>query len=428
MNINELLMGVRDCECGMTHLCPIDHVIIRKNACDELTELTKKYTSILLVADTNTYAVCGNKVKGILASRISDTLIYEREGVLVPDEVAIRELDEHVTDATDLIIGVGSGVINDLCKIVSFNHKLPYYIVATAPSMDGYASKGSALILEGMKVTLNADVPRAIIADTDVLANAPMDMIRAGYGDIIGKYSCLNDWRLSALVNGEYICERVLNATYAEVEKTVSLADGVRERNGEAIGALMEALVAVGILMAYVGNSRPASGSEHHLSHYFEIVGIVRDEEYLPHGIDVCCSAIETAKLREELMSIESLDGVEYSFDEEVYESEIRRVYGKIADEVLALQKKYGLYGKDRVKIYRERWDDIRNLLADAPTSEEMLALVESVGISYDGFRTLYGEEKLKDAMLYAKDLKDRYTVLWTYYDIMTSMKGDKNV
>lgn len=428
MNIKELLSGVADCECGMSHLCPIDQVIIRKDACDSLAELTGKYKSILLVADTNTYAVCGKKVKEIISSKIADTLIYERCGVLVPDETAIGELDSRVTDSTDLIIGVGSGVINDLCKIVSFNHKLPYYIVATAPSMDGYASKGSALILDGMKVTLNADVPRAIIADTDVLADAPMDMIRAGYGDIIGKYSCLNDWRLSALVNGEYICERVLNATYEEVEKTVRLADGVRDRDSEAIGALMEALVAVGILMAYVGNSRPASGSEHHLSHYFEIVGIVRGEEYLPHGIDVCCSAIETAKLREELMAIESLEGIEYSHNEATYESEIRRIYGKIADEVLALQKKYGLYGKDRVKIYREKWDDIRNLLADAPTSQEMLALVERVGISYDGFRTLYGEEKLADAMLYAKDLKDRYTVLWTYYDIMSSMKGDKNV
>lgn len=428
MDIKQLLSGVTDCECGMTHLCPIEHVIIKKNACDALAELTEKYKSILLVADTNTYAVCGKRVREIISERISDVLIYERCGVLVPDEAAIGELDSRVTNTTDLIIGVGSGVINDLCKIVSFNHKFPYYIVATAPSMDGYASKGSALILDGMKVTLNANVPRAIIADTDVLASAPMDMIRAGYGDIIGKYSCLNDWRLSALVNGEYICERVLDATYEEVEKTVSLADGVRDRDADAIGALMEALVAVGILMAYVGNSRPASGSEHHLSHYFEIVGIVRGEEYLPHGIDVCCSAIETAKLRERLMAIESLDGVEYSHDEAAYEREIRRIYGRIADEVLALQKKYGLYGKDRVKIYRDKWDDIRNLLADAPTSREMRALVERVGISYEGFRALYGEEKLADAMLYAKDLKDRYTVLWTYYDIITGMKGDKNV
>ena len=425
MDIKEFLKGITDCECGMPHLCPIDSVIIKKNACEDLAALTEGYKNILLVADTNTYSVCGDKVKSAIGAKITDTLIYRRCGVLVPDEVAIGEMDSRVTDATDLIVGIGSGVINDLCKIVSFNHKIPYYIVATAPSMDGYASKGSALILDGMKVTLNADVPKAIIADTEVLANAPVDMIRAGYGDIIGKYSCLNDWKLSTLVNGEYMCERVWQTTYDVVERTVELADGINERTADAIGALMEALVAVGILMAYVGNSRPASGSEHHLSHYFEIVGIVRGEEYLPHGIDVCCSAIETANLREELIAIEDLGDVEYTFNKEKYESEVRRIYGKIADEVLALQEKYGLYGKDRVKIYREKWSEIRKLLAEAPTAARMTELVEKIGLSYDSFRTLYGEEKLADAMLYAKDLKDRYTVLWTYYDIMTSKNGE---
>ena len=154
-------------------------------------------------------------------------------------------------------------------------------------------------------------------------------------------------------------------------------------------------------------------------------VGVHGGEEYLPHGIDVCCSAIETAKLREELIAIEDLGDVEYTFNKEKYESEVRRIYGKIADEVLALQEKYGLYGKDRVKIYKEKWSEIRKLLAEAPTAARMTELVEKIGLSYDGFRTLYGEEKLADAMLYAKDLKDRYTVLWTYYDIMTSKNGE---
>ena len=94
-----------------------------------------------------------------------------------------------------------------------------------------------------MKVTLNADVPKAIIADVNILKDAPFEMIQAGYGDIIGKYSCLNDWKLANLVNGEYICEFVTNATYEAVEKTVRLADGLpqivacyKERHQKQIG------------------------------------------------------------------------------------------------------------------------------------------------------------------------------------------------
>lgn len=419
MNINELLVGRATCECGKAHKCPIDHVIISENAFDSLPEITESYSNILLVADKNTYAVCGGEVAEKLGARLADTLVYNTTEVLVPNEIAIDELKAHVTERTELIIGIGSGVINDLCKHVSFISGLPYYIVATAPSMDGYASKGAALILEGMKVTLNADVPKAIIADVNVLKNAPFDMIQSGYGDIIGKYSCLNDWKLANVVNGEYLCKFVMDATYEAVEETVRLADGLVARDGNAVKALMEALVAVGILMAYVGNSRPASGSEHHMSHYFEIVGIVRGEKYFPHGVDVCYSAIDTAKIREELLAIDDIEKFATHFDKKKYEENISRIYTDITDEVLSLQNKLGWYDVDRVSIYKEKWDEIRKVLADCPTSARMLELTEKIGLSYGDFKTLYGEAKIADAHLYAKDLKDRYTVLWMYYDLM---------
>ena len=418
MEINELIQGVCRCECGKDHACPIDSVIIGDGAISSLSAIASGYSSVLLVADQNTYSVCGDAVARELSGRLCDTLIYQRDGILVPNEEAIQELDSHVTNNVDLIIGIGSGVINDLCKIVSFNHSLPYFIVATAPSMDGYASRGSALILGGMKVTLNADVPRAIIADTSVLADSPFEMIQAGFGDIIGKYSCLNDWRLSSLVNGEYICQRVLDMTYEVVDRTVLLADGIKSRNKDAVGALMEALVAVGILMAYVGNSRPASGSEHHLSHYFEIVGIERGEKYLPHGIDVCFSAIETARLRERLLEIKDISSFEYSFDIDDYKAEIRRIYGSISDGVIELQNKLGWYDIDRVSVYKEKWGEIRSILSDCPSSAQMLSMCSSVGLDYTAFTDLYGKEKIGDALLYAKDLKDRYTVLWMYFDL----------
>ncbi len=419
MNITELLRGKTDCLCGRTHTCPIQHVVIGDDAFDSLEKITADYNSILLVADTNTFAVCGAAATSALGTRLARTHVYVRDGILVPDEGAIAELRAAVSDDTDLIIGIGSGVINDLCKHVSFGCGLPYYIIATAPSMDGYASKGAALILDGMKVTMNANVPRAIIADTRVLADAPFDMIQAGYGDIIGKYSCLNDWKLAHLVNDEYLCESVVSATYAAVEETVALADGLIKRDTKAVKALMEALVAVGILMAYVGNSRPASGSEHHLSHYFEIVGIIRGEKYFPHGVDVCYSAIETAKLRERLLEIKDIDSYVAHFDVDTYEHNIRRIYGSVADEVLALQQKLGWYDVDRVSVYREKWADIRALLADCPSCAQMLELVEKIGLSYGDFVALYGDEKIADARLYAKDLKDRYSVLWMYYDLL---------
>ena len=423
MTISELLSGRADCACGISHVCPIREVVIEEGAIAKIPLLIADFSHILLVADENTHAVCGESVANVLGKKLENTLIYHREGLLVPNEEAIEELRSMMTDQTDLIIGVGSGVINDLCKHVSYENGLPYDIVATAPSMDGYASKGAALILDGMKVTLNAAVPRAIIADLSVLANAPFPMIQAGYGDIIGKYSCLCDWALSELVTGESLCRFVYDATMETVLKTVSLADGLVKREKEAVGALQEALVAVGILMAYVGNSRPASGSEHHLSHYFEIVGIVRSEDYYPHGIDVCYSAIETARLREKLCALHELPTKISKESRASYEKNVRRIYGPLADEVLALQAKMGWYERDLTPVYREKWQQIRALLASAPNTLEMRALTEKIGLDHDEFTKFYGEEKIADALLYAKDLKDRYTVLWLYYDLFEAVQ-----
>ena len=207
--------------------------------------------------------------------------------------------------------------------------------------------------------------------------------------------------------------------TEEAVEETVRLADGLLERAPAAVGALMEALVAVGILMAYVGNSRPASGSEHHLSHYFEIVGILRGEPYLAHGIDVCHSAIETAKLREKLLALKKIPTLPHRFDRKGYEADISRVYTKVADEVLALQEKMGWYEIDRMPIYREKWEEIRKILHAAPSAARMEELTQRIGLSHEVFMETYGEGKLAEARLYAKDLKDRYTVLWTYYDLL---------
>ncbi len=418
MNINEMHKEFQNCSCGKEHKCPIDRVVIRQNALEELPILCRDFDSILMVSDENTFCACARDAFGILGEKVKKNLVLKANGdVVIPNEEKIAEIEEALHEGCDLIIGVGSGVINDLCKYVSFKNQLPYYIVATAPSMDGYASVGAALILGGMKVTLNARPPKAIIADTAVLAKAPLDMIRAGYGDIIGKYSCLNDWRLSALINGEYFCRKVYELTYSCAERVKSLAGGVSVRDEETVGALMEALVTVGIAMSYVDCSRPASGSEHHLSHFFEITGILENREYFSHGIDVVFSAVETAKVRQKLLS---LFPKKKAFDRQKWEGEIRRIYSSSADGVIALQDKLGWYEKDDSENVISKWEDIKKILSDSPTPSEFIDMINAAGLNFDDFEKLYGKEKISDAVRYAKDLKDRYSVLWLdfcYFD-----------
>ena len=415
MNINNILNGV-NCDCGKKHNCSIEKVYIESGAIERLTTLCHDYNNILLVADGNTFSVAGAEVEKVLTDKNLKKVIFSGEKLLIPDEIAIEEVKKKTSEA-ELIIGIGSGVIQDLCKCVSFFSKIPYIIVATAPSMDGYASDGAAMILGGMKETVKAGLPKAIIADTNVLKNAPMDMIRAGYGDIIGKYSALCDWKLSAAVTGEYFCQYIYDTTFQMIENTLKIAQGLLQRDEESIKILTEALMIVGIMMSFAGTSRPASGSEHHLSHFFEIVGIVNSDDYFSHGVDVAYSTVVTAKLREEVVKSDFPDTI-YRPSSEEYKEKMNKIYKSVAEGCISLQNRIGNYSKDRIQTYKQKEEEIKNILSQMPSSEEIKQMLSVVGLDIEEFYKLYGEQKIEDAMLYAKDLKDRYTVLWLYYDL----------
>jgi len=417
MNFEELLKE-KVCACGKTHTCAIRHIVIKQGANKELGALLGDYQNVLLVADTNTYAACGEVIKAQIGQRLEGEHVFVREGLVIPNEEACAEVFAKITEKTDLIVGVGSGVIQDICKYVSFERKLPYYIVATAPSMDGYASVGAAMIMGGMKVTYSAHVPEVIIGDIDVLKDAPMEMIQSGYGDILGKYSCLNDWKLARVIRDEYFCPTVYDLTMDMVVKTRDLGERLLARDPQAIETLMEAIVGVGVAMALVGNSRPASGSEHHLSHFFEIVGILNDEPYFMHGTDVVYSSIYTQRIREQILALDA-PAAHKAMSREKWEENIRRIYGKIADSVIALQEKMGWYREDRSAVHAEKWQEIRKVLLEAPSSEQMTKYVESIGLDAAQFEAMYGKEKIADALKFGKDLKDRYSVLWLYYDLL---------
>lgn len=414
MRVSELLRDI-PCACGKTHSCPIQAVCISPRAAEELAGICAPYQRILLVADGNTWNAAGDAVEKALGDKVYGKVVFPAQPLLIPDEAAIDRVNAALGDA-DLIVAIGSGVLQDLCKYVSFKAGLSYAVMATAPSMDGYASDGAAMILGGMKVTVKSHLPIAIVADPRVLAAAPMEMIRAGAGDIIGKFSALNDWKLSRCVNGEYFCQFIYDLTYEQIQLVLDLTDDILERKADAVGALMEALVIVGIMMSFAGSSRPASGSEHHLSHFFEITGIVHGTPYFPHGIDVAYATVITAQVRQTLLQNAFPDHI-FRLPRAELEAEMRRIYGSSADGCLALQDKVGNYAADRLNVFREKEQEIRAILAEMPAPEKIRDMLEHLGLPMQNFYDFYGEDHIADAVLYAKDLKDRYTVLWMYYD-----------
>lgn len=412
------------CSCGRTHRCDIAHVVVEKNALAKLPECLSDYNHILLVADENTYPLCGEKVRELLGAKIEQFCLLTTEPGephVVPNEQSIGAIEQSLTDATDLILGIGSGVINDLCKYVSFYHHIESGIIGTAPSMDGYASSGAAMILKGMKVTATTHAPTLIMGDTDILCAAPIGMIRSGYADIIGKYSALCDWKLSALINGEYFCQEIYDLVMDRTNLIRSLATDIRDRKPEAIEELMLDLVLIGACLTLVNSTRPGSGSEHHLSHYFEITGLIYGEPFFFHGTDVGYATIVTAKLREEVRALEAPTFSELS--KETREKCYQKIYSHLWTEIRDLQNEAGRYANPVNEIYKEKWAEVRAILNECPTADEIKVMLTDCDFDLSLFEKQYGRKKIQNGVWFAKDLKDRYSVLWLYDAIFCGEK-----
>lgn len=292
-----------DCSCGKKHAVDIQKILIESGCIVKLPEVLRELgaKNIFILADNNTWAVAGTQVETLLSENgfAYHSRVFVSETPLVPNEYAVGSALAAMDMKDDLILAIGSGTLNDTARLLSARTRLPYVIVATAPSMDGFASTVSPLILDGMKITIPAVYPVAIVADTAIMKEAPMPMLTAGFGDIIGKYTALADWRLARDINGEYYCDEVVALVKRAVEKCAENAAGLCARDEEAVRAVTEALILSGIAIGLVGVSRPASGAEHHFSHYWEVIALQNGEEHPLHGNSVGVAAVIVATIYE---------------------------------------------------------------------------------------------------------------------------------
>ncbi len=291
------------CSCGKEHSVGIRKILIESGCLKALPQVVRELSAshIFLLADENTFAAAGEEIAALLSSENFSfhCRIFPGSPTLIPNEFTLGSALAAMEPEDDLILAVGSGTLNDTARLLSARTGIPYMIAATAPSMDGFASTVSPLILAGEKITKPAVYPAAIVADISVLKNAPMEMLTAGFGDIAGKYTALCDWRLARDLNGEYYCPETVALMERAVEKCAENASGLKNREENAVKYVTEALVLAGVAMGLVGNSRPASGAEHHFSHYWEVMYLHEGKEHPLHGNSVAAAAVVSASLYE---------------------------------------------------------------------------------------------------------------------------------
>jgi len=425
--LSELLGFSAECGCGRTHAVETRAVSLRRGALEDVVPFAREVgrgLSLALVEDAKTRTVAGDRVAALLTGdghRVTRCEVPDGAGNRPHADERRLALVERALAGADAAVAVGSGTINDLAKLASYNHSIPYVCVATAPSMNGYTSAIAAIMRAGVKRTVECHQPLVVVADLDILCRAPAELVAAGLGDLESKPTSTADYRLGGFLRGEYYCPAPEAVVFEAERRAAESAPGLRAGDPAAIAALSEALILSGLSMKLAGSSSPASGGEHLISHYFDMTAEEEGRVEFWHGSQVGVATIVTATLYERLAAVDpaSID-VESLVAGQPPRSEIehsmRERHGARAAEVAAeylAKHKEGRALAEELELVRDGWAELWRHLGEvlrpgARVREILAAAGAPTTVSQIGLTPGH----LRRALLASREIRGRFTVL----------------
>ena len=374
---------LKPCGCGRKHEIVVDDIIIDSGAVKELPEILKRPAyadkkSLVMICDENTYEAAGRQVEELVPEL--KKIILDPENLHANEhgvEAAKKGLDE-IGDV-DLMIAVGSGTIHDITRYHAYEMKIPFFSVPTAASVDGFVSTVAAMTWHGFKKSFTAVSPIVVIADTDIFKEAPLRLTASGVSDLLGKYTALADWKITHLLTGEYICDEICKMEYEALDRLRASLGGLTTGDKDAYENLMYGLLLSGLAMQMTGNSRPASGAEHHMSHLWEME-VINDYIDFYHGEKVGVGLVLASKIYhkaaermlegdfqvKDSMPVET-DLIQENFNKPgMYEIIMEENTPNLLDEV------------DSAKLIEYK-EEIASIIREIPTAEELIAMIDQV-------------------------------------------------
>lgn len=364
------------CACGKDHRMETVFSVIEGGCLRDLAKYMREYDLggyTVAVYDENTYRATADRHP-----------MVDLEVVLPPDNLHANEhgvalLMDQLPQNTGVLVAIGSGTVHDITRYCAYQKGVDFVSCPTAASVDGFCSSVAVMTWHGCKKTLTAVAPKIVVADTDIIKNAPIRLARSGYGDMVGKFVALTDWKIARLLKEEFYCDRIADMTLEATEAVMQCAADMLEGDAAAFEKLMYGLLLSGLAMQMMGNSRPASGAEHHISHIIEMeppaLGVHSDAL---HGEKV---GVGTLLVIEEYRKLCARDPREF-IDYPRYTNErIAAVFGDemapgIIDENAA-DVAVGIRADD----LRENWAAICAILDTLPSVEDLRAQYAALGV-----------------------------------------------
>jgi len=380
------------CSCGREHKMETEFCIIESGCLKDIKTYMEKYHMTgftVAVYDENTYKATADR------HPCADLEIILNPENLHADEHGVERLLKELPQNTEVLIAVGSGTIHDITRYCAYQKGIDFVSCPTAASVDGFCSSVAAMTWNGCKKTLTAVAPKIVVADIDIISNAPKNLTNSGFGDMIGKFIALADWRIANALTGEYFCPEIYNMSLDAAKAVVDNAKAIKSGDADAYVKLIYGLLLSGLAMQLLGNSRCASGAEHHISHLIEMQpeGLAVKSDALHGekvGVGTLLAALEYHKLKNSQLKWGSF--TEYD------DSYIRKMFGDRLSESIIEENRNNCISMISSSIMEEKWGEICSIIDDIPTYDELIkhyrllgakASLEDIGVPKEGLNLL---------------------------------------
>ena len=368
---------VGKCVCGRDHELETKKVVVEYGAINNFEQymadvgLAGKKRAVIY--DTVIYKL--TEGKHIAADQ---EIVLEANGLRAEDTV-IEEMMKKL-DKPEVIVAYGAGTIMDFCRYPAYMLGIPLVAVPTLASSDGFTANICSAILNGQKKSTPMCAPVLVVADLDIIKGAPARLVASGINDILSKYISLLDWKVSHLVAGEYYCPMVADLAQEALDIMRKAADEYAATGVADHEAMTMAQMKSGLTMQLLNHSRAASGAEHLMAHLVEMQP-PRFES--AEGIHGECVGVGTFACIKEYHRLASLPTPKAKPFEPLSEQWIREKFGdRLAPGIIKENENDVLATFDPQNIV-DHWDEIRAMINELPSVEEMEALYKGCNAKY---------------------------------------------
>ena len=326
--------------------------------------------------------------------------LHSEKGMI---EDMMRQLDH-----PDVIVAVGSGTIMDFGRYPAYHLGIPFVAVPTLASSDGFTANICSIIIDGQKKSIPMQAAALVVCDLNVVSGAPLWLTVSGISDILAKYISLADWKIAHLVSGEYYCPMVADLAQEALTIMRKAADDMAAGGKPDFEAMTMAQMISGLTMQLLNHSRAASGAEHLMAHLVEMKP-PRFEN--AHGMHGQCVGVGTYLCAKEYHYLASLPTPKAKPFEPLSRAWVDEKFGPLADGIMKENENDVLGTFDPQNIV-DHWDEIRAIIAEIPSAEELAALCEKLGAFYKPEQIGIDPALSEDMLSVSAAIRNRLTLI----------------